>query len=67
MINILNVPIEQLPGKIIFQSVILVICILILTGLTKKIKINERTFIWGTTILMIIFIVKNIVTLILSS
>ncbi|MCA9487497.1 MAG: hypothetical protein KC516_00890 [Nanoarchaeota archaeon] len=64
MINILNVPVEQLPGKIIFQSVILLICVFILTGLSKKVKINERTFVWGALILMVIFIVKNVIALI---
>ena len=67
MINILNVPVEQLPGKIIFQSVILLICILILTGITKKVKITEKTFVWGASILMIFFLVKNIVALVISS
>jgi len=60
MINILNVPAEQILGKIIFQAVILFICILVLTRVTNIIKINERTFVWGVLILMAIFIIKNI-------
>ena len=63
MVNILNVPVEQLPGKIIFQSIILILCILILTGVFKKIKITERTFIWGVLVLMFFFIIKNVYAL----
>lgn len=65
MINILNVPADQLIGKIIFQSVILLICILILSGITRKVKINEKTFVWGALILMVAFIIKNVIALIL--
>ncbi len=66
MVNIMNVPTEQLPGKIIFQSLILVICILILTGVTEKIKITPRTFVWGALLLMVFFLIKNIYALIVS-
>ena len=59
MFEILNLPKEQIPGKIIFQSIIALISILILTGVSKKIKITERTFVWGALILMIFFIIKN--------
>ena len=55
----MNVPAEQLPGKIIFQWVILILSILILTGVTKKIMITERTFLWGVAILMVLFLIKN--------
>ncbi len=66
MVNILNVPAEQIPGKIIFQSVILILSILVLTGVLEKIKINERTFVWGALVLMIIFIIKNVYALLNS-
>jgi len=63
---ILSVPTDVLPGKIIFQSIILIISILILSGVTKKIRITERTFMWGVAILMIFFIIKNIYILLQS-